>query len=190
MTFCPFSYFRSALRRWAQSGQRSPSPLRPSSSSRAISRCPEWAAVSSITWRITHRTVGTFTSASGSSCAPRGALENEVVPRTRRSDHIAAGRMARISLDGRSHTNTASRVVGWTALVPGQGRVRSGHNLLEPVSLDISKVLDHSRRRPTRGQDRPMPRLFIQTLDDRTYRRSLICRVRAEVRAVRPRCHG
>ena len=65
-------------------------------------------------------------------------------------------------------------IVGRTAFVPGQGGVRSGYNLLEPVSFDIAKVLDHSCRRPTRGQDGAMPRVFIQAFDYRTHGRSLI----------------
>jgi hypothetical protein len=68
--------------------------------------------------------------------------------------------------------------------------VRSGDNLLESVSFDVAKVLDHSRRRPTRGPDGPMPRLFIQALDYRTHGRSFDIRVCGEARAARPGCRG
>ena len=65
--------------RTGRRAHRSPRPVRPSSSSRAISRCPVWAAVSSIMWSTTQRTLG-ISGPSGS--AARGGAPRSTPART------------------------------------------------------------------------------------------------------------
>jgi hypothetical protein len=62
----------AGLRHASAGTYRRPSRVSPSSSSRAISRCPEWVAVSSMRWSTISRTVATC-SVSSPPCRPSGA---------------------------------------------------------------------------------------------------------------------
>ena len=66
---------------WHRAGQRRPSPVWPSRSSRAMSRCPACRAVSSIMCSTTQRTSG-GSSSPGTPCLPRGRADSGVTAST------------------------------------------------------------------------------------------------------------
>jgi sugar/nucleoside kinase (ribokinase family) len=83
---------------------------------------------------------------------------------------VVAEHLGRRAITGEGHL----RVIRRPALIPRKVRIRPVDHLLEPVPLHVPEVLHHSRNRPAGGNDRRVPRILVQPLDNGAHRGPLI----------------
>ena len=90
---------------------------------------------------------------------------------------VVAEHLRRRAVAGKGHR----RIVRRPPLVPRQVCSRPGDHLLEPVPLGVTEVLHQARDRPAGRDDRRMPGILVQAVDDRAYRGPLVLKALEEV---------
>lgn len=81
---------------------------------------------------------------------------------------------------GEVRDKRSKRVVGFSIPFVSVVLLSPIDNLLKPVILGSSEMLDETYRSPPRRNDRPMPILFAEACDNRPHGRSLILQKREE----------
>jgi len=86
---------------------------------------------------------------------------------------VVAEHLRQRAIAGEGHR----RVVRRPPLVPRLILLQARDNLLEPVPLGPSEVLHYACHRPARRDDRRVPGVLVQTIDDRAHRGPLVLQV-------------